>query len=200
MANSEHEMRQTVERHNGLGPNEVGFQLRIIRRARGRTLKYTAQAAQITESYLSQIERGIANPSLSTLARVADVFGLGIRDLFNDATDDDPRLLRKEERPILHFDPHGRKLHLTPSIHRRLDAFTWEFEPGGATGSEPYTHGDSEEFLLLLSGGVTIELDGKRFEMRAGDSIVYLSSIPHLVFESEGARAEALWVMTPPSL
>lgn len=179
---------------------EVGIRLRRIRTARRKTLRTTAADAGITEGFLSQIERGMSNPSLATLRRIAGVFGLGISDLFDDASAGEPRVLRPEDRPVLHFGSMGTKVHLTPDADRHLDVFVWEFKPKGSTGLDLLSHGDSEEFMLVLSGSITLDLGTRRFEMRAGDSIVYRSSTPHRVVESANQPAHVLWAMTPPSL
>jgi transcriptional regulator with XRE-family HTH domain len=179
---------------------EVGIRLRRIRTARRKTLRTTAADAGITEGFLSQIERGMSNPSLATLRRIAGVFGLRISDLFDDFGAGEPRVLRPEDRPVLHFGSMGTKVHLTPDADRHLDVFVWEFEPRGSTGLEPFRHGDSEEFMLVMSGSVTLDLADRRLEMRAGDSIVYRSSTPHRIAESAQQPAQVLWAMTPPSL
>ncbi len=74
-----------------------------------------------------------------------------------------------------------------------------EFEPGGSTGDEPYTHGDSEELLLVIEGTVHVQLDTEVHELRAGDSVHYRSSTPHRVSNPGDERAEVLYVITPPS-
>jgi mannose-6-phosphate isomerase-like protein (cupin superfamily) len=73
------------------------------------------------------------------------------------------------------------------------------FEPGGSTGKERYTHGDSEEVLLVLSGTVRLELGERAFALVAGDSIDYRSSVPHRVVNVGATPAEALFVISPPS-
>lgn len=42
-----------------------------------------ADACEIDRTYASQIERGIANPSLEVLCRIADTLGLSLTDLLS---------------------------------------------------------------------------------------------------------------------
>lgn len=178
---------------------EVGRRLRQVRRARRRTLRDVATQAGISEGFLSQIERGRANASVATLRRIASVVGVSMSELFHPDDDANPTVLRAEHRPVLSFGVFGRKWLLTLAPDRELDAFLAEFEPGGSTGPEPYTHGDSEELLIVLRGRVTFDLGGERFELNPEDSIVYRSSVPHRLVESGGGRAVVLWATTPPS-
>lgn len=177
----------------------VGERLRALRRARKLTLLAVASRAGISEGYLSQVERGVANPSIGTLRQIAEALGLKIGDLFAADFDTRPRVLRVDARPGLAFGVLGRKYRLTPTTQRHMEAFVGEFDPGGSTGDDGYTHGDSEELLLVIAGEVELTLDTDRHVMRAGDSIVYRSSTPHRLTETAGTPATVLWVISPPS-
>jgi transcriptional regulator with XRE-family HTH domain len=92
---------------------DVGARLRELRTSRRLKLRYVAEAAGISESFLSQVERQKANISLTTLKSVANVFGLTIAEFFDDSHEL-PYLLREEERPSLEFAGMGTKFLLTP--------------------------------------------------------------------------------------
>ncbi|KRC54803.1 MULTISPECIES: helix-turn-helix domain-containing protein [unclassified Nocardioides] len=59
----------------------LGRQLRRMRRERGETLTETAQRAGISPQYLSEIERGIKEPSSEMIAAVAGALGTSLLDL-----------------------------------------------------------------------------------------------------------------------
>ena len=69
---------------------------REIRGRRRLTLREVAERAGLSESFLSQVERGRASASIASLRRIADGLGIGISDLFQP-----PRsqwVLKSEER------------------------------------------------------------------------------------------------------
>ncbi len=179
---------------------EVGERLRAIRHLRRRTLKEVAASAGISESFLSQVERGRANASLASLQRIAAALGISVADLFEpDGTRTRPRVLRRESRPMLALGNLGRKYLLTPRPLDQLEVFVGELDPGGSTGEEPYTHGDSEELVAVLSGTIHLQLGTDVHELREGDSIDYRSSTPHRVVNPGDEVAEVLWIISPPS-
>jgi transcriptional regulator with XRE-family HTH domain len=178
---------------------DVGVRLRQVRRARRRTLREVAQAAGISESFLSQLERGRANTSVATLRRVAGALGLGIGDLFHYGGDEGPRVLRAVSRPVLAFGSLGRKYHLHSAPDRAFDIFICEFAPGGSTGAEPYAHGDSEEIAVVLDGAARLQLGAEVYELARDDSVVYRSSTPHRMVADGSSGARVLFVSTPPS-
>jgi transcriptional regulator with XRE-family HTH domain len=179
---------------------DVGVRLRAIRHLRRATLKTVAERANLSESFLSQIERGKASPSVASLTRIAAALGVNVADLFEaHAARADPRVLRRGRRPTLGFGNRARKYLLTPRPLENLEVFTAEFVPGGSTGDEPYTHGDSEELVVVLSGSIQLQLGERLFELEQGDSIDYLSSTPHRVANAGDEVAEVMWIISPPS-
>ncbi|MHB1876174.1 MAG: helix-turn-helix domain-containing protein [Streptosporangiaceae bacterium] len=178
---------------------DVGVRLRQVRLARRLTLRDVARAAGISESFLSQLERGRANASVATLRRVAAALGLGIGDLFAAESPDQPRILRAASRPVLMFGSLGRKIHLHSAPDRAFDIFICEFEPGGSTGDEPYAHGDSEEIAVVLAGSVRIQIGPETCALATDDSVIYRSSTPHRIEADDPAGARVLFVSTPPS-
>src|ERR671923_2627438 len=160
---------------------DVGERLRDIRRSRRATLRTVADRAGVSESFLSQVERGKASASIASLRRIAGALGVSVADLFEPSGPPRPRVLRREDRPALAFGVLGRKLLLTPRPLQHLEVFVGELDPGGSTGAEPYAHGDSEELFVVLAGSVQLELGGELYDLEEGDSIDYRSSTPHRV-------------------
>ena len=179
---------------------DVGERLRAIRRLRRATLRTVAERADLSESFLSQVERGRANASVASLKRIAAALGGSVADLFEpNGSTGKPRVLRREARPNLAFGTLGRKYMLTPRPLENLQVIVGELDTGGSTGEEPYTHGDSEELLVVLEGHVSLQLDADMFELSTGDSIDYRSSTPHRLVNLGAESAEVMWIISPPS-
>ena len=178
---------------------DVGERLRALRRLRRATLRTVAERSGLSESFLSQVERGRSSASIESLRRMADALGVSMADLFEPDRLPGPRVLRREERPALSFGVLGKKLLLTPRPLHHLEVFAGELEVDGSTGAEPYAHGDSEELFVVLSGTVQLELGGQLFELEPGDSIDYRSSTPHRVSNTGQDLAEVMWIISPPS-
>jgi transcriptional regulator with XRE-family HTH domain len=178
---------------------DVGERLRALRRSRRATLRTVAERSGLSESFLSQVERGRSSASIESLRRVADALGVSMADLFEPGGLPGPRVLRRDERPALSFGVLGKKLLLTPRPLHHLEVFAGELEVGGSTGTEPYAHGDSEELFVVLAGTVQLELGGEHFDLEPGDSIDYRSSTPHRISNTGQDLAEVMWIISPPS-
>jgi transcriptional regulator with XRE-family HTH domain len=178
---------------------DVGERLRVIRTRRRQTLREVAERAGLSESFLSQVERGRASASVASLRRIADALGIAVSDLFQPAEAPRPRVLRRDDRPSLAFGILGRKLLLTPRPLHHLEVFVGELDPEGSTGAEQYAHGDSEELFVVIRGTVQLELGDEHFVLEAGDSIDYRSAVPHRISNAGGGVAEVMWIISPPS-
>jgi transcriptional regulator with XRE-family HTH domain len=179
---------------------DVGERLRAIRTLRRITLRTVAERAELSESFLSQVERGRANASVASLKRIAAALGVNVADLFEpNGAQARPRVLQKASRPALVFGTLGQKFMLTPRPLEHLQVMVGEFERGGSTGDEPYVHGDSEELLVVLEGIVHLQLGTEVFELAEGDSIDYRSSTPHRLVNAGEGTAEVMWIISPPS-
>ena len=62
---------------------KIASNVKALRKSRGITQEEFADFAGIDRTYASQIERAIANPSLSVLCKIADVFDEDLKDLLS---------------------------------------------------------------------------------------------------------------------
>ena len=177
----------------------VGSRLRSLRRSRRLTLREIAVRSSLSESFLSQLERGQTGATVQSLQRIALALGVEVSDLFSVDDARRPRVIRRDDRNAVAWGKLGRKALLTPKPFEYLEVVAAELDAGGSTGDVPYTHGDSEELFLVVCGTVELELDGDVISLSAGDSAHYRSSTPHRVSNVGSDTAEVLYVIAPPS-
>jgi transcriptional regulator with XRE-family HTH domain len=140
------------------------------------TLRQLAEATGLSESFLSQFERGLTQGSVASLRLIAEALGINVGDLFERRGGGaSARVLREAARPVLDFGHHATKQLLTPRPAENLEVFSVQFEIGGSTGDEQYVHGDSD------------------------DSVVFRSSTPHRVVNIGNAVSILLWIISPPT-
>lgn len=181
------------------GGRSVGGQLRLLRRARRQTLRDIAERAGVSESFLSQLERGRTGASIASLQSISRALGVEVSDLFAGGAEARPSVLRGEDRAYVRWGTLGRKALLTPKPFEALEVVAARFEPGGSTGAEQYAHGDSEELLLVVEGTVEFSLGPDTMHLRTGDCARYRSSTPHRLTNVGDETAEVLYVISPPS-
>ena len=163
-----------------IGPERIphlGKRLRERRKARGLTLQAVADAAGLTAGFISQVERGIAAPSLASLTAISRVLGTDPGELF--AQPPSPgTMTRHGARPVYGIDPGHMTYERISSAFpgNQIRAVLIHDAPGHQT--EAISH-EGEELYFILSGALTLELEGQVHLLEAGDSIHFASSRVH---------------------
>ena len=184
---------------DGAGDGELGGRIRSYRRMRKLTLRQVADHAGVTESFLSQLERGASGASVSTLRLVAEALGLRVADLFEDTGATGLSVLTADKRPVIHMSGFV-KFMLTRRPLQNLEVFEGVVEPGASTTSREYQHGDSQELVYVLEGDVMLYLGDEEHRLAERDSIEYRSSLTHSLMNVGDIDARVLWIISPPSL
>jgi transcriptional regulator with XRE-family HTH domain len=179
----------------------LGSRIRAIREAQGRSLRSVAETAGVSESFLSQVERGVASPSVASLRGIAEALGERIASFF-DERDGSPtgQLVRvADRRRLVHPKRHWVDLILTPRSSTRLQVIMSIVEPGQGSGQEPYAHDSDEEVVIVLKGTLRFWVADEEYLLEEGDALHFESRVPHRNVNPGPARAEVLWITTPPS-
>jgi transcriptional regulator with XRE-family HTH domain len=177
----------------------IGAGLRQARRSRGMTLRAVAHAAGVTESFLSQVERDVASPSIATLRRIATALGLSIGQILDQAGPHGQLVRTSDRRVITYPGLAARDEFLTDGTGGRLQVIMSVIEAGGGTGAEAYAHESDEECLIVLDGALELWVGDEQYRLEAGDAIRYSSRVPHRNQNPGPGQARVLFVLTPPS-
>ncbi|MDI2126593.1 helix-turn-helix domain-containing protein [Yinghuangia seranimata] len=177
----------------------IGERVRDYRRMRRLTLRQLGAAAGVSASFLSQLENGRTDASVGTLRRLATALGVAVADLIETGAPAAHRVLRRADRPEAGLGLGARKFMLTRPPLRHLEVYSAEFEPGGSTGEDAYTHGDAQELVLVLRGSARVQIGGEEHHLEEGDSVEYSTSVPHRLVNPGPGPAEVLWIISPPT-
>lgn len=175
----------------------VGQLIRRTRDDHGFTLEQLALRAGVSPGLLSQMERGIGNPSFRTLHKVAGALGLRVADLMTEVDGERRILVRADERRILEVGSLSYEL-LTPDLRGKLEVLVTTLPPGFTNVEHPFSH-EGEECVVVLVGHVRVTVGDDTFELRDGDAVTYDPSISHWWDNCGTVPAQVLGVVTPPS-
>ena len=178
---------------------DLGARIRALRLARGETLRQLAAQAGVTESFLSQVERGVASPSIASVQRISRALGTSIAELF--ATDDRAGIVVRgaERRRVVYQGLGAVDEFLTRATDGRLQVIMSTIEPGGGTGDEAYTHDSDEEVVVVLEGVLDLWVGPEHYRLETGDAVTHSSRVPHRNTNPGPGVARVLFCITPPS-
>jgi transcriptional regulator with XRE-family HTH domain len=180
----------------------IGAAVRELRIAKGKTLIELARASGLSVGHLSQIERGVSNPSVKALHAVSRALDVTISWFFQPA---DPAsayerdyVVRKARRRVLSFNDGVTDSLLSPNLSRGVELILCELPPGAESGAEPYAH-RGEETGLVIEGKLEIWIGDRHFVLDAGDSFAFSSEEAHRSRNPGKTTTRVVWAITPPS-
>ncbi|WP_035587399.1 helix-turn-helix domain-containing protein [Hippea jasoniae] len=180
---------------------DVGNKIREIRLKKNMTLRDLSRKSGCSLGFLSQVERNLVSPTISSLRRIADALDINIISLFEENEPPvDSIVVRKSSRGKFENKRSRVKYELLrPQFSdTTIEALYMYLEPGALSGPTPHSH-NGEELVIVIKGEIEIEIGGKTYILGEGDSAVYNSNIPHRWRNPSDKTTEVIWVNHPPT-
>ena len=151
----------------------IGERIRARRTELNMSLRELAERVDLTASFLSQVERDLADPSIKSLRKIANALHVPILFFLDREEDAASPVVRKDNRKRLHL-PHSKVAYelLTPDLNRKMEMFIGHIAPTDENVAQPLPQ-PTEECILVLEGRLHIELDDAGYDLDPGDSIYF---------------------------
>jgi transcriptional regulator with XRE-family HTH domain len=160
----------------------VARRITSLRKAQDFTFDALARRAGVAKGTLVQIEQERANPSISTLCRLAAALGVSVADLVAPASGAQSMvsLVSASDVRRLWNGPHGGSAALlagTPGPDM-LEMWHWELKPGERFEASRHGRG-TREIIHVTSGRLLLEVEGNGTIIAAGATGIALTDRPH---------------------
>ena len=175
----------------------VGQRLREMRAVRRLSIRALAKLSGLNVNTLSLIENGRTSPSVSTLQQLAQSLQVPITALFEIDHGTKKLVYQKHgNRPRVAFE-HGSMEDLAAGMPRfGAEPIIVMLEPNADSGKKPIVH-TGREFVFCLDGHIAYTVDGEKYLLAAGDSLVFEAYLPHYWKNSDATPSRLLLVLCP---
>ena len=177
----------------------VAGHVRSHRSARGWSLEELAGRSGVSKGMVVAIEGARTNPSVGTLCRLADAFGVNIADLLEVSEPRRVTISDAASAPVLWRGEHGGSAQLLRGLNEPdlIELWRWELRPGDRHGSPNHQPG-TREMLHVLSGVLTAVVDGSPYQVEPGETIDFIADASH-EYRNDGTDAVRVMmvVVTP---
>ena len=201
---------------------DTGMKIRQERQKRKLTLNQLSGRTGLSKSFLSQIERNLVKPSVTSLKKIAHQLGVSVVYFLTEEDVDqnlwgynrtvqkpgngalpyskDIRVVRADKRKGVKM-PGSDVLYevLTPDLNRQIEVMLMRISEGESSGDEAMADAPGEKFGVVLKGKLEFRVGNEIFVLEQGDSIVHPADVPIKWRGLEGNPIEVIWVQTPPS-
>ncbi len=177
----------------------IGEKLQRYRTMRHMTMRELSAESGLTPSMLSQIERGVTNPSINTLRTIAKALDVPLYHFFKeDAQQQDP-VVRAGQRKSIGLPGYEVTYDLlTPDTSGSLEVCLMSIPAGGSSSERTMSH-TGEEVALVLKGEVCLHVEEKRYTLGEGDSIRIPPQADHRWTNPGPGETTIVFAVTPPS-
>lgn len=175
---------------------QIGAKIRNLRNQNGLTQEELADRTELTKGFISQLERGLTAPSVSTLSDIVECLGTNLSDFFYE--EDDIQIVFPKEDCFEKEDENASiKWLVVTAQSRSIEPILVELKPKQSL-PEDKPH-DGEEFGYVLEGKIKIHYGDKTYVAEAGDSFIYPANRRHRISSMSKTVSKFVWISTPPS-
>lgn len=174
----------------------LGARVRALRQEREWTLKDLGREAGLSHPFLSQLERGLARPSMGSVERIARAFGVPVGLLWSaPARRGRSELVRRDGGEHARHDDHAAPGGVRTLSGEPLAVREWTGGSRNWPDEREIAVGDI--LLYVARGGLEVDLDGEVHALEEGDALLFDGGVPHRFRRTGAVSTRALKIATP---
>ncbi len=159
--------------------NPISDGIKMLRVQHKLTQTKLANLAGIPRATLANMESDSSNPSISLVVKVAQALGVTVDDLISRKKSANITEVERVDMPVLHLDD-GRfaSTKASPISTQNVQVNDISMMPNCYCKGVPHPEG-SHELFLCLEGTATVEVQGEKHLVEAGNLIYFHGHLPH---------------------
>ena len=156
----------------------VGQAIRVLRESRNKSVRALASETGFSSSFISQVENGLASPSISSLEKIAQALGTSLGEFFNALQRETALVTRAgERRTITSGWSRAEIASLGPAGPGfALESVLVTMSPGGMSAKHSVAS-TREEFVYVLEGRISLILADEELTLESGDSVTIRTGV-----------------------
>lgn len=172
----------------------IGEIIREIRKNKKLSLKTLSEKTDLTIGHLSQIERNLVSPSLSSLEKITDALNISVSALFSEPNIK-TQFIPKENRTKLHYPKGGSLEYLINNQNENmLGAYIIETD----ILEDIISSHEGTELFYILEGQFHFFVGAEEFFLEEGDALLFNAAVPHWAIGKLDSKMKVLVACTPP--
>ena len=176
---------------------QIGAKIRNLRNQNGLTQEELADRTELTKGFISQMERGLTAPSVSTLLDIVECLGTNLSDFFHE--ENELQIVYPKEDYFEKEDEHKNSITCGLRLRR---AAAWN------RSSYSYSRGSRCRKINLMRERNSATFWMERsvshygedvYTVRKGDSFIFPANRKHKISSACKKVSSILWISSPPA-
>ena len=174
---------------------DIGEGIKSLRNERGLTQVELADRAELSKGFISQVERNLTSPSISTLEDILTCLGTDLKEFFS-ANEDRQVVFGQEDYFLKEDEENGASIEwIVPNAQKNdMEPIRLTLKKGG--GTSPVGPFEGEAFGYVISGSVTLHYGRETARVGKGETFYVRCDKTHFLTSKTGAQV--IWVSAPP--
>lgn len=166
---------------------QIAWKLKQLRQSKGFSLEKTAEVTGVSKAMLGQIERGASNPTVSILWKIANGLKVSFSSFVEEEEPSVSIVHLSNINPISESDGSYQVFPIFPfKQDKQFEIYSVSLEANCTQESESHQRG-VEEYITVVEGELTLEINTKTYTVVEGDSIRFHADKPH-VYRNKTAK------------
>ena len=174
---------------------DIGKKIKELRLSNDLTLEELASRSELTKGFLSQVERNLTSPSISTLEDILEALGTDLSHFFRQ---------EQEKKIVFHTadffedEQEDYKIEwIVPNAQKNdIEPILLTLHPG-CDSMEMVSH-SGEEFGYVLKGSILLVKGNQTYRIKAKETFYIEGIESHYLHNPGSVEARILWITTPP--
>jgi transcriptional regulator with XRE-family HTH domain len=178
---------------------KIGPELKRLREDAGLSLRALAELVGFSASFISQVETGVASPSIASLEKMATALNVTLGDLFTGGGPEPAIVVRANARSSFRSEWSKARIEALVPQGRSgvLEALMVTLDPGG-NSSKHVSVARFDQFAMLIKGDVVLTSGADEIRLDRGDTVLIRARTLHRWHNSGTAPAQILIVSARP--
>jgi transcriptional regulator with XRE-family HTH domain len=170
----------------------IGKKIKNLRESKGYSVREFAKLCELSPSLVSQVERNVSSPSISSLVKMAAVLHFPVGHFFEEQQMENHIVRKSERRKLIYPDSTSTyELATPPESDGEFRILAVTLKAKEYSSEHKVSHQD-KEVCYVMQGTVEIEFETGRFILEAGDTISFNSQDPHRFYNPSESEAQFL--------
>jgi len=178
----------------------LGIRMRELRKQKGLTLVEIAEKTGVAQATLSRIETGVMIGTIESHAKIAEVIGVGLPELYQDIDDRTQKTSLVKEEDQKKGAIHSKNVKITLLTQqvatKKMTPLLIELGGGAETDKEKKERG-VEKFIWVQEGSVKVKLEKEEFDLKSGDTFYFDASYAHQIINENSKPARVFVAVSP---
>lgn len=175
---------------------DIGKKIKALRQINMLTQEELGNRCDLTKGFISQMERNLTSPSISTFIDLLDCLGTTPEKFFSNS-DDDKIVFTKSDIFEQEEEDYKIKWLISNAKKNQMEPIIIEIESGKMYKEiEPF---EGEEFGYILEGSIILRFDKREYKLDMGESFYFSAKSTHILENISKEKATILWITTPPN-